>query len=353
MSTLESTPDVLDVTGYAAAVRRSLADLGREQADDLTDGLEADLADALADADHARHGGDLVAQFGSPDDYAAELRAAAGLGSAAGAHAGGPWRRLGGLLREQRAGLRTQPWWPGVARLGTAARPLWWVVRGWVAFMLLDRWFGAGGSQWFPSGGTGRLALVALMIASIWLGQSRVRRGRRLVLALNVALALGLLVVAPAVSRDQAWQADAASSGVAAPAQDGVVVDGIQAGNLFVYDAQGNPLHDVQVFDDRGRPVRTSGDGSTVDSQSGEPWTYAPRTAADGRTMWNVYPLLGAPAPWWEYDGEGQLSLTPGHSLQVAPLPFEKAPAVAPAEGGPAPAPTPAPTPAASPAPTR
>ena len=48
MSVLDTT-DALDVAGYAAAVRRSLADLGAEQVDDLTDDLEADLAEALAD----------------------------------------------------------------------------------------------------------------------------------------------------------------------------------------------------------------------------------------------------------------------------------------------------------------
>ena len=47
MSVLDTT-DVLDVAGYAAAVRRSLADLGPELVDDLTDDLDADLAEALA-----------------------------------------------------------------------------------------------------------------------------------------------------------------------------------------------------------------------------------------------------------------------------------------------------------------
>ena len=38
-----------DVRRYAAAVRAALADLGPETVDDLTDGLEANLVDALAD----------------------------------------------------------------------------------------------------------------------------------------------------------------------------------------------------------------------------------------------------------------------------------------------------------------
>ena len=78
MSVLDST-EVLDVAGYAAAVRRSLADLGPDQVDDLTDDLEADLADALADERHNAHGRGVLEQFGPPEEYAAELRAAAGL----------------------------------------------------------------------------------------------------------------------------------------------------------------------------------------------------------------------------------------------------------------------------------
>ena len=81
MSVLDTT-DALDVAGYAAAVRRSLADLGPEQVDDLTDDLEADLAEALDDERHVAHGRGLLEQFGPPEDYAAELRAAAGLAPA-------------------------------------------------------------------------------------------------------------------------------------------------------------------------------------------------------------------------------------------------------------------------------
>ena len=81
MSVLDTT-DVLDVAGYAAAVRRSLVDLGPELVDDLTDDLEADLADALDDERHVAHGRGLLDQFGPPEAYAAELRAAAGLAPA-------------------------------------------------------------------------------------------------------------------------------------------------------------------------------------------------------------------------------------------------------------------------------
>ncbi|RMI02417.1 HAAS signaling domain-containing protein, partial [Cellulomonas triticagri] len=69
------------VADYAAEVRTHLADLPQDQVDDLTDGLEADLADALADPTGrpADMPPGLTARFGAPAEYARELRAAAGL----------------------------------------------------------------------------------------------------------------------------------------------------------------------------------------------------------------------------------------------------------------------------------
>ena len=95
MTALDTT-DVLDVAGYAAAVRRSLADLGPEQVDDLTDDLEADLAEALDDERHVAHGRGVLEQFGPPEDYAAELRAAAGLAPATARTPGAAVERPGG-----------------------------------------------------------------------------------------------------------------------------------------------------------------------------------------------------------------------------------------------------------------
>jgi hypothetical protein len=62
---------MVDLQRYVDEVRRELADLPDDARDELTDGLAADLSE-------------LVAEQGSgglprPDEYAAELRAAAGL----------------------------------------------------------------------------------------------------------------------------------------------------------------------------------------------------------------------------------------------------------------------------------
>ena len=119
-------------------------------------------------------------------------------------------------------------------------------------------------------------------------------------------------------------------------AVDGVVVDGMQVSNLFVYDAEGNPLTDVQVYDDRGRPVRTTFDNGFDQywfPEATEPWSFVSRVDSDGRARWNVYPLQGAPTSEFTYDDEGLQVLPAGSSATTPPWPFAKAPALdAPAE---------------------
>jgi len=72
------------VSYFAAQVRGALADLSTEVVDDLTEGLEADLIDAMSEDPKAKSAedltlNDLIERFGKPTDYASELRGAAGL----------------------------------------------------------------------------------------------------------------------------------------------------------------------------------------------------------------------------------------------------------------------------------
>ena len=66
---------MLDLDQYVAEVRRGLVDLDAETRDELTDGLAADLAELVEE----RGSGALP----RPEEYAAELRASAGLPPAA------------------------------------------------------------------------------------------------------------------------------------------------------------------------------------------------------------------------------------------------------------------------------
>ncbi|WP_147795777.1 hypothetical protein [Cellulomonas sp. Y8] len=348
------------VAEYAARVRQHLAGMPAEQVDDLTDGLEADLADALADevAPVGAHG-DLIALFGPPADYARELRVAAGLPEPEPVPARRGLRaRVRGMRADVRstalratAGMRRQPWWPGLRDFGLAVRPLWWVLRAWVVYQLLlqlagGRYaYGGGKGGWVPADLPTWVLLTGLVVVSVQWGRGLwLPRSGRWLPAATGALAVVLLIPAVIWAGNGAvrWQTgydtayvEQPSDGI--PREDGVWVDGMQVSNLFVYDADGNPLSDVQVYDDRGRPVRTTTDeGWSTWSLPGvtEDWNFLPATDEDGRTRWNVYPLLGAPNADFEWDrlGIDESAQDPVDVLtaepRVPPRPFAKAPSV-------------------------
>jgi hypothetical protein len=320
-----------------------------EQVDDLTDGLEADLADALADVDGGGVAAgvpdvlDLVARFGPPAEYARELRAAAGLPEPDSVpRAGGPraalsrsrarWHRRTERIVER---LDSRPWWPGVRDLGLSVRPLWWLLRAWVVYQVLMQTFtrGWGRGGWTPANAPTLLLFVGVLLVSVQWGRG-LWVPRRLPLLVRAVSAGAIVLVLPALI----WASNASapvtyySENEYVP-QDGVWVDGTQVSNLFVYDAEGNPLSDVQVFDDRGRAVRTVSDGWMSWSLPGvsAAWRFVPAADEDGRDRWNVYPLLGAPEEDFDADawGNGQ---EPWETLdadpRTPPLPFAKAPAL-------------------------
>lgn len=363
-----TTAVLLDhVSAYAAAVRSHLADLSPEQVEDLTDGLEADLAEALEDPTGAVATGeipigragavqgsgaliDLTLRFGPAAAYAAELRAAAGVADAPAASTGVAQlgRSLTGLRERIVARARATASRPGVAALAdfaVALRPVWWLVRGWVWFVLviwvLRGFLGFSLSQGLLPTTAGAWLLLALTAAvSVQWGRGRLARPAVLhwaatggnvlavVLALPLAAAAWGLVsdridVSPTVSYVEVPVYEQA------PPQDGVWVDGMQVSNLFVYDAEGEPLTGVQLFDDRGREVRTVADdvwATWALPGVAEPWRFLPARDDAGRDRWNVYPLLGSPVGDWAEPPE--LALLPGATASAPPAPFAKAPAV-------------------------
>lgn len=371
------------VARYAAEVRRHLGDLPPDQVDDLTDGLEADLADALADgpqpaADEAGGTVDVGVRFGAPEAYAHELRVAAGLpdGSVA---PGKPWpdrvQRLRAAAGRTGATVRRQPWAEPVVRAATELRPLWWVARAWIGYQAI-MWL-AVELGWLvrqirperdgvPSRGLHWILLLGLVVVSVQWGRGRWGAAQlpRLSRAATVVALVLVVPVAWFTHESQFYGAEVSDVRyVEVPAadsrpKDGVWVDGMQVSNLFVYDADGDPLTDVQVYDDRGRPVRTTTDnGWSAWSLPGveDPWAFVPAADEDGRSRWNVYPLRGA--PYEDFDWSNPTGTTDTAELldeapRTPPMPFAKAPAVVGAtqDSGPgevaSPAPSTAPTPA-------
>jgi uncharacterized membrane protein len=74
-TTLDLAPDVAE---YLRVVRDALADLPADERDDLLAEVEASLLEAASDSS-----GTIAAKLGPPEEFAAELRAAAGLHEAA------------------------------------------------------------------------------------------------------------------------------------------------------------------------------------------------------------------------------------------------------------------------------
>lgn len=328
-----TAPDTGDVRAYVTAVRAWLGDLPADEVEDLTAGMEADLAERAAES-----GERLGPLLGEPEAYAAELRSAAGL----------PPRSV--PVSSPDAGL-TEPWTDRLEREARELverhpvlrelRPTWWLARGavlgWVLASVL---------------GTGRTLLLPMMGAglSLWLGLALRRRdplptaGRLGLAAANVLAVVLLLPMLLFYAPRGAGYPDEAAFQPAPSAQ--VVANGEPAQNLYAYDAAGNRLDGVRVFDQQGRPLYVAldplMDGSTPDLPT-RPDTGAPDVAAD------VFPLSWPGHDAWQDPGFGwtpPLTLTPLAAAGATPSPTPS-PSTSPSAG-----PSPSPSPSVSPSTT-
>ena len=277
------------VAAFVAAVRTQLDDLSSEEVDELTDGLEADLADALADS-----GVSPSEQHGDPAAYAAELRSAAGLPPRA--VSGG--ERRGAVARARQgaddlvAAVRSHRWWPGARDFAITLRPAWWVLRALVASAGLAVFFGL----------YSLILTFAMIVASVELGRRRLADRApawRSLIAIGNAVALfgAFLVLVTSGARGDGLTRVLPGRGsivqeVQVAPSNGVWVDGTEVRNLFPYDGEGHPLTGVQLYDENGRPVSV-GDSAreALPDQEGRMIAQVPAVDAAGVQRWNVYPL--------------------------------------------------------------
>lgn len=210
---------------FAAAVRVQLADLPADELDELLDGLQADLAERLAD------GGEL----GDPGLYADELRQAAGL-PPRGTLDPAPQRRpLRQALREwwgetgRKAGafLGATPARRGVRDFLVSLRPLWWVARGlvltWVILLLIGHPYYQGLMLSFPA----LVLALVLVIVSVQWGRGRWVPQRWIVALRRAGSVIAAILLIPAVG--VAWSAVTAPrylEAQAAPYPEGLVLNG-------------------------------------------------------------------------------------------------------------------------------
>jgi hypothetical protein len=300
-----------EVSYFLDKVRARLSDLSEEQRDDLLGGLEADLSELVAD-------GGSVAELGDPRAYADELRSAAGVAPARRSAVRGPSRLLavptwksiaGGLDSAHEQWDRWATSRPGLAKAWEVAqtlRPVWWVLRAWVAVQLLDLYTG----PWeyatliprFNNDLTGVVLLAGAVVGSVLMGMRKVwpashapvsAFARVVLLGLNALAILWTPVVIdsfPSARLINDYAHPAASGMLRSYERPGLQNDGRTVRNVFAYDAEGHPLQGVQLYDQTGKPL-------AIDPDLVGRVRYAGRLARvyswvnDEQKAWNVYPL--------------------------------------------------------------
>lgn len=351
------------IRSFALAVREHLDDLPADELDEIIGGLTADIADQAADNDG-------LLELGDPEAYAEELRSAAGLPPRSEAGRRPRMReRLAAWRTATTASLRRSALGAWLIDLLLALRPVWWVLRAfglWAAVALVialvppfpygpfDRWA-------VPDSPLGWIALLGLVIVSVqwgrgqWLPQNAFRHVR------TVASIVALLMLPSVLVSASTPQVEYVGDDYA---PQGLMLDGVQINNIFAFDAEGNPIDQVQLFTGKGTPVNlygTSGgqlmltdDGQIVESENGGEQQFGmqddglratiPTDDYRGRPVWNVYPLD-------EADVDTTFGMPDSTTIKRPEPPFQKAPSIDLVDPSPTPDPDAAPQPTESPAP--
>ncbi|MGK5680931.1 HAAS signaling domain-containing protein [Actinoplanes sp. URMC 104] len=326
-----------EITEYVERVRAALADLPEATRDELLEDLPEHLAEIRAEDTVT-----LTDRLGTPEAYAAELRATAA--AYIGSFPEPPKRRFEPFHQMRADVLRVL----GTAdvRIGPVIgyakasdflvllRPAWWVLRGYLAAMVLAYAFtdNSSGLGLLPRlGGSTVVALVLLtgcVIASILLGRRAPQLSvwpKRFFHGATVALVLFALIgftTTDSDARDPFYD-NVGYSGNA------VLDDNVQdVQDVFVYDSHGRLVPDARLFDQSGAPIQL-GQPQCSDLVTGEV-SYSRHTG---------YPFCpdSAPFPTAEAIADPAPSTPPAPS---SPAPVATSPSPAAKATPPRPAPT-------------
>jgi hypothetical protein len=281
-----------EIARYVDGVRAALSDLPAKKRDELLEDLPEHLAEVAAEV-AAEGAGTLEERLGPPAQYAAELRASAGVpapgerrrpfGDAL-ADAGVETRRR---LRQADRKIGPLIGYGTVSEFLSLLRPAWWVLRGYLAAVVVTYLFDAsGGDGLVPRIGGNELAglvmLVLFVFGSIWLGRRTAGLSiwpRRLVLLGGALIVVFALLWFSDVDRAARNTFDGNYTTVYSTPYDHV-------SDVFVYDAEGRLLTDVYLYDQFGQPIVLGGD---VCARTDGP----PLGPVDGN-----YPRCPENAPW-------------------------------------------------------
>lgn len=298
---LETRPEITD---FVERVRARLADLSDEDREELVGGLEADIAELVAD-------GGTVAELGDPRAYADELRAAAGLENHRGSSevAGAPRRPLGERIaaalddvRRDLGELTRGPRLQGAAAFLLSLRPVWWVLRAWVAVQLVALVFWGGQAGAVPMLGgplVGSILWLVAVVVSVQIGRDVLWPGsgpgrpvatRVVLVGLNAFAIVMLPLVAEQLPSDGVWDQAGYVENYIEPTE-GLVLDGDLVRNVFPYDVEGRPLEGVQLFDQDGNPLSVAGWAGEEYDDTGSRVSVVYPWFNGEKQLFNVFPL--------------------------------------------------------------
>src|ERR1700674_5584803 len=155
---MTSNDQASDVNTYAASVRAALSDLPSDQADVLLEDLEDHLREISAEA-----GGPLTERLGPPEQYAQELRAAYGAAQASSPRQDPAFRDL----RRAVVWVTSSAWYRQVRAFLPELRPAWWVLRGYLAAVILTSAFSPGYSLGPIPNPTTKRGLAEILAAGV------------------------------------------------------------------------------------------------------------------------------------------------------------------------------------------
>ncbi|MFC7531455.1 DUF1700 domain-containing protein [Actinoplanes sp. GCM10030250] len=304
-----------EISDYVEEVRQALAGLPPATREELLEDLPEHLAEVLAEG-----GGTLADRLGTPQAYAAELLATAGITGSVPRPAAARVRfaglraryarlrgRFGEVMRQADDRVGPLLGYGKASDFLVLLRPAWWVLRGYLAAMAFAYFFGDRSG---PLGLLPRLAdneLVALLVlasfvvGSIWLGSRGplTRRVHRRVLGAVSAFLVVFAVVGfsemDGGSRDSGYM-DA-----------NYVSEFDHVEDIFVYDEQGRLVRGAQLYDQNGQSIEL-GNSYCTDDLTGD-WTESKQRG---------YPRCPDDAPFVVPAPDGSASLVPSPSLSAS-----------------------------------
>lgn len=331
---MTATTASIEVRDYLAAVSRELSDLPVEERADLLEDLDSHLHEVMAEGE-----GSLAQRLGPPEQYAAELRASAGLTTS---HQSTAWlQRAVAALSANAVWRRTaeHPWTRATLEFLPQLRPAWWIVRAWLAAGIIAGLYHGRGYQerrfsghgianlyrvsglWahgFTSPYVGVVLLVVAVPISISIGRRTFRGVARWLVATANVFAIAMVV--PAVAA--LGGVSSGSQGVATGIPPGLFDNGAPVTNIYPYDAQGGPLDHVRLFDQNGQPLLGIS-GNTNEFQGGVALAVPMATAAPSANA-NYFPLPNAVTIYGP-DGTPTTTVLPRPNIVVPPLPSASA----------------------------